>query len=96
VRMNRLASHRGPDGEDYWIWDGQSATGQFVESQLADQSEHHGAIALGSRRLQERLGMVEVLLERVDEVPRERHGKFRAVLCNLPAEEREHLRKAGQ
>ena len=48
------------------------------------------------QRLQERLGMVEVLLERVDEVPRERNGKFRAVLCNLPAEAREHLRKAGR
>jgi phenylacetate-CoA ligase len=48
------------------------------------------------QRLQERLGTVEVLLERVDEVPRERNGKFRAVLCNLPAEEREHLRKADR
>src|SRR5438105_3753707 len=36
VRMNRLVSHRGPDGEGYWIWDCQSATGQFVESRLAD------------------------------------------------------------
>jgi phenylacetate-CoA ligase len=48
------------------------------------------------QRLQERLGTVEVLLERVDEVPRERNGKFRAVLCNLPVEERKHLREAGQ
>lgn len=48
------------------------------------------------QRLQQRLGTVEVLLERVDEVPRERNGKFRAVLCNLPAEEREHLGKAGR
>jgi phenylacetate-CoA ligase len=48
------------------------------------------------QRLQERLGTVEVLLERVDEVPRERNGKFRAVLCNLPVEELEHLRQAGR
>jgi phenylacetate-CoA ligase len=48
------------------------------------------------QRLQERLGRVEVLLERVDEVPREKNGKFRAVLCNLPAEEREQLRQAGR
>jgi len=48
------------------------------------------------QRLQERLGTVEVFLERVDEVPRERNGKFRAVLCNLPAAEREHLRKIGR
>lgn len=43
------------------------------------------------KRLQERLGTVEVLLEPVDEVPREKNGKFRAVLCKLPVEEREHL-----
>jgi asparagine synthase (glutamine-hydrolysing) len=49
--MNRLASHRGPDDEGYWIWDGQSATGQFVESRLADQSDFQGAIALGHCRL---------------------------------------------
>jgi len=49
--MNRLASHRGPDGEGYWIWDGQSATGQFVESRVADQSDLHGVIAIGNRRL---------------------------------------------
>jgi phenylacetate-CoA ligase len=48
------------------------------------------------QRLQERLGMVEVLLEQVDEVPRERNGKFRAVLCNLPAEEREYFHEAGK
>jgi len=48
------------------------------------------------QRLQERLGMVDILLERVDEVPRENNGKFRAVLCNLPAAEREQLRQAGR
>jgi phenylacetate-CoA ligase len=48
------------------------------------------------RRLQERLGRVEVLLERVDEVPREKNGKFRAVICNLPAAEREELHQTGQ
>ena len=48
------------------------------------------------QRLQERLGPVEVLLERVDEVPRERNGKFRSVLCNLPTEEREYLRQTGR
>jgi hypothetical protein len=48
------------------------------------------------QRLQERLGTVEVLLERVDEVPREKNGKFRAVICKLPAEERKPLRLAGR
>jgi len=48
------------------------------------------------QRLQERLGMVEVLLERVDEVPRGRSGKFRAVICKLPAEVRKHLQMSDR
>ena len=40
-------------------------------------------------RLQARMGTaVEVILEQVDEVPREASGKFRAVICQLPPEER--------
>jgi phenylacetate-CoA ligase len=35
------------------------------------------------RRLHERLGIVQVLLEQVDEVPREANGKFRAVISRL-------------
>jgi phenylacetate-coenzyme A ligase PaaK-like adenylate-forming protein len=40
-------------------------------------------------RLQARMGMVEVTIEQVDEVPRSANGKFRAVICNLPPELRE-------
>ena len=43
-------------------------------------------------RLQERMGAVEVVLEEVSTVPRDSNGKFRAVICNLPREQRE-LRK---
>jgi phenylacetate-CoA ligase len=39
-------------------------------------------------RLHERLGKIEVVLERVEEVPRTASGKVRAVVCNLPPEER--------
>jgi phenylacetate-CoA ligase len=35
------------------------------------------------KRLQARLGNIEVLLEPVDRVPRMSNGKFRAVICNL-------------
>jgi hypothetical protein len=38
--------------------------------------------------LQERMGAVEVLLERMDEIPRDHNGKFRSVICQLPAEEK--------
>jgi phenylacetate-CoA ligase len=42
-----------------------------------------------TRRLRERVGNVNVILERVDEVPRGANGKFRAVICKVPAEERQ-------
>ena len=52
VRMNRRASHRGPDGEGYWLWDGKSATGQFIASEAAAGHLHQqGMIGLGHRRL---------------------------------------------
>ena len=35
-------------------------------------------------QLQARLGLVEVIMEPVDEVPREPNGKFRAVISKLP------------
>jgi phenylacetate-CoA ligase len=44
-------------------------------------------------RLRERMGPVEVVLEAVDEVPRTRNGKFRAVICSLPAEQKDALRR---
>jgi len=44
-----------------------------------------------TRRLRERVGNVSVILERVDEVPRGANGKFRAVICKVPAEERQSL-----
>jgi phenylacetate-CoA ligase len=39
-------------------------------------------------RLQERLGAVEVLLEKLNEIPREHNGKFRSVICQIPEEEK--------
>jgi Coenzyme F390 synthetase len=39
-------------------------------------------------RIEERMGPVKVLLEEVDSIPRTANGKFRAVVCNLSAEER--------
>lgn len=36
-----------------------------------------------------RMGAIEVVLEEVDEIPRGANGKFRAVVCELPAEVRE-------
>jgi phenylacetate-CoA ligase len=37
------------------------------------------------QRLQQRMGRIEVILEPVDQVPRTKNGKLRAVICNLPA-----------
>jgi phenylacetate-CoA ligase len=39
-------------------------------------------------RLQMRMGAVEVILEQVSEVPRDGNGKFRAVICKLPLDQR--------
>ena len=41
------------------------------------------------KRLQARVGKMEVVLEEVDRVPRTSNGKFRAVVCNLPQSERQ-------
>ena len=35
-------------------------------------------------RLRERMGEIQVYLEAVDQVPRDRNGKFRAVICEIP------------
>jgi phenylacetate-CoA ligase len=42
-------------------------------------------------RLQQRLGDVEVILEATESIPRGPNGKFRAVVCQLPPEERERF-----
>jgi phenylacetate-CoA ligase len=42
-----------------------------------------------ARRLQARLGDIHIELEEVDHVPREMNGKFRAVVCNVPPEQRQ-------
>jgi phenylacetate-CoA ligase len=42
--------------------------------------------------LRARMGAVTVTLEEVDSIPREANGKFRAVICNLTADERRSVR----
>jgi phenylacetate-CoA ligase len=39
-------------------------------------------------RLRDRLGLVQVVLEDTDSIERDRNGKFRAVVCAIPAQER--------
>lgn len=46
-------------------------------------------------QLQARIGAVEVVLEPVNEIPRSANGKFRAVICNIAAEERESFQQAN-
>jgi phenylacetate-CoA ligase len=43
------------------------------------------------KRLQERMEGVGVVLERVDEVPRSASGKFRTVVCEVPAAQRDSV-----
>lgn len=42
-------------------------------------------------RLRDRIGPVDVIVEPVDELPRTANGKFRAVICNIPSQERATL-----
>jgi phenylacetate-CoA ligase len=49
-----------------------------------------------TQRLQERMGNVEVILERADKIPRGANGKFRAVICNLPAEQQRVLKETSR
>jgi phenylacetate-CoA ligase len=49
----------------------------------------HGGVLV--ERLQSRLGPMRVVLEEVREIPRTRNGKFRAVICQLSAAERERV-----
>jgi phenylacetate-CoA ligase len=44
-----------------------------------------------SNRIRERMGDVEVKLEKVAQIPRTKRGKFRAVVCNLSKKERNEL-----
>ena len=45
------------------------------------------------KRIQERMGAVKVLMEQMDEIPRERNGKFRSVICRIPDEQKNYLRR---
>jgi phenylacetate-CoA ligase len=47
------------------------------------------------RRLRDRMGPVEVTLEEVESIPRTSGGKFRAVVCQIPVEERQRLASTG-
>ena len=48
-----------------------------------------------ARLVRERVGDVEIAIERVDRIPRGANGKFRAVVCNLPPAELEFARSLG-
>lgn len=47
-------------------------------------------------QLRMRMGSIEISLEQMTELPRGANGKLRAVICNLPPEERRALEKAGR
>jgi phenylacetate-CoA ligase len=46
-----------------------------------------------SDRIRERMGNVDVEIEKVTKIPRTERGKFRAVMCELSADERQSLKK---
>jgi phenylacetate-CoA ligase len=57
-----------------------------------DFKRHHETVI--TQRLQERMGMVKVVMESINAIPRGPNGKFRAVICNLSREEKEFIKSA--
>lgn len=55
---------------------------------VPDNTYDQRAAELIKRRIRQRLGPVEVLLECVPEIPRGPNGKFRAVICQIPPDQR--------
>lgn len=47
-----------------------------------------------TKRLRERMGSVEVVLEPLTDIPREKNGKFRSVKCNLSPDEKQILNRS--
>jgi phenylacetate-CoA ligase len=60
---------------------------RYVPSEGFSSSDEQSVI----NRVRERMGAVNVILERVDSIPRTTNGKFRAVICNLSSDERKQL-----
>ncbi len=69
---------------------------QFIQESLnkikvkyvpAEKFSHESVEKL-TENIRSRMGDVEVSFEKVSEIPRTSRGKFRAVICNLPPEER--------
>ncbi len=52
---------------------------------------NEGVLRTLADRIRERMGDVQVTFDEVDSIPRTSRGKFRAVICNLTAEERADL-----
>src|SRR5919108_3141719 len=52
VSMSRLASHRGPDGEGYWLHDRElSKEAWFGKDDLSNNLSWKGTLGLGHQRL---------------------------------------------
>ncbi len=60
---------------------------RFVPSQNFSPQDAHTLI----ERLKARLGHIQISLEPVPEIPREKNGKFRAVICEIPEAEKRRL-----
>lgn len=83
---------------------------QVVEGQIIQEALDHVHVKIVPKpafshldvanivsRVQNRLGAAtRVTVETVSEIPRSASGKFRAVICNIPPEEKERIRQSRQ
>ena len=70
----------------------QESLERFTVNLVADDSFNHRDEELIRHRFQERLGPVQVAIQRVDRIPRSERGKFKAVVSKLSDEDKAKAR----
>jgi phenylacetate-CoA ligase len=69
----------------------QESLGEIRVKYATADDFSNAALAKLAGRIRERMGDVRVEFEEVNAIPRTSRGKFRAVICNIDAEERARL-----
>jgi asparagine synthase (glutamine-hydrolysing) len=94
ISINRLASHRGPDGEGYWLYDGGIPAGEwFGQSDISNNLTRKGLVGLGHCRLAI-IDLSDAGLQPMSSVNRQQWIVFNGEIYNY-LELRSELRQLG-